>query len=339
MRTGIRAHPEALFAAMAFSAVLSLASATAFPATAQQQTLESITIIAPASPGGGWDQTARAMQEVLQQENIARTVQVQNISGAGGTIGLAQFVTQRKGDAKSLLVGGLVMVGAIQTNQSPVTLDQVTPIARLTGEYEVVVVPASSDVRTMDDLVQRLKADPRAVSWAGGSAGGTDHMLVGLIAQAAGVQPAQVNYIPYSGGGEALASLLGGHVSAGVSSYGEFAGQIAAGQLRALALSAPQRVAGIDVPTLVEQGINVELTNWRGVFAPPGLQDQSRQALAAAIDRMVKSESWQATLRQRDWIDLYQPPQEFAGFLAADRQRVETVLEDIGLVQATGQTR
>jgi putative tricarboxylic transport membrane protein len=287
----------------------------------------------PAAPGGGWDQTGRAMQNALQENDLASGIQVVNIPGAGGTIGLAQFVSSKEGQGNALLTGGLVMLGAILTNQSPVTLEQVTPIARLTGEYEAIVVPASSEIQTLDDLIAQFKEDPQSVSWGGGSAGGTDHMLVGLIAKAAGVDPSGINYVPFAGGGEALASILGGHVTAGVSGYQEFAGQIDTGDLRALAISSAERLEGVDIPTLKEQGIDVELTNWRAVFAPPGISDEDKQALGDAVGKMVESEAWQNTLKDRAWLDLYLPPDEFAQFLEQDRQQVETVLKDIGLVQ------
>src|SRR5215470_12412524 len=206
-------------------------------------------IMAPAAPGGGWDQTARSMQAALQDEKISDSVQVTNVPGAGGTIGLAQFVNQTSGDASQLIVGGYVMVGAILTNKSPVTLDQVTPIARLTGEFEALVVPAASDIKDMAGLVAKLKADPGSVSWGGGSAGGTDHILAGLIAKAAGVEGAKVNYIAHSGGGQALAAILGGQVTVGISGYGEFASQIQAGQLRIIGISSDSKVEGIDAPT------------------------------------------------------------------------------------------
>ncbi len=233
------------------------AGAVALPAMADY------TIIAPANPGGGWDQTARTMQTVMQEDGISPSVQVQNVPGAGGTIGLAQFASQNKGNPDALIVGGFVMVGAILTNNSPVSLKDVTPIARLTGEYEAVVVPAASPIQDMAGLIEALKADPGAVSWAGGSAGGTDHIAVGLIAKAAGVDPTKINYIAYSGGGEALAAILGNQVTAGVSSLGEFDAQVKAGTLRLLAVSSPERIEGADAPTLKEAGLDVELQNWR----------------------------------------------------------------------------
>ena len=280
-----------MLAAGAAALVASLVAAP--PATAQVQGLE---IVVPAAPGGGWDQTGRAMQSALQEDGLASGIQVVNIPGAGGTIGLAQFVSSKEGQGNALMTGGLVMLGAILTNQSPVTLDQVTPIARLTGEYEAIVVPASSDIQTLDDLIAKFKEDPQSVSWGGGSAGGTDHMLVGLIAKEVGVEPGGINYVPFSGGGEALASILGGHVTAGVSGYQEFAGQIETGDLRALAISSAERLEGIDIPTLKEQGVDVELTNWRAVFAPPGISDADKQALGDAVGQMVEGEAWQAIL-------------------------------------------
>jgi putative tricarboxylic transport membrane protein len=310
--------------------LVALACLAAGPALAA---MERVDILAPAGPGGGWDQTARAMQAALETSGIVGDVEVTNISGAGGTVGLAQFVSASEGDGSQMIVGGLVMVGAILTNNSPVTLDQVTPLARLTGEYEVIVVPAASAIGTMGDLVAQMKDDPGAVAFAGGSAGGTDHILVGLVAKAAGIDPSGVNYIPFSGGGEALAALLSNDVAAGVSGLGEFLGQIQAGELRALAISGPERLPGLDIPTLKEAGIDIELVNWRAVMAAPGLDDAEKAALAEAIDAMVKSEAWQTTLKDRGWMDLYLPPAEFAAFLAEDRAKVEQTLKDIGLVQ------
>jgi putative tricarboxylic transport membrane protein len=310
-----------------------LACGVALAAPAAQAQVKGLEIIAPASPGGGWDQTARAMQTALQEAGLASGVQVSNISGAGGTIGLAQFVTSKKRKGDALLVGGLVMEGAILTNQAPVTLADVTPLARLTGEYELIVVPADSPIQSMADLVQKLKADPGSVSWGGGSTGGTDHILAGLIAKAAGVDASQVNYIAHSGGGEALSSILGGHVTAGVSGYQEFAPQIAAGKLRGLAISAEARLPGVDIPTLKEQGLDVALVNWRGVFAPPQIRERDKKALAEAVEKMVQSPQWRDVLEKRGWLDMYQPAEAFAAFLAEDQAKVTSTLKDIGLAK------
>jgi putative tricarboxylic transport membrane protein len=313
---------------LATAVVLSAGLATASSALA----VDNLRIIAPASPGGGWDQTARAMQEVMQSEGIAKSATVENVSGAGGTIGLAQLADKEKGNPNVLMVNGLVMVGAILTNQSAVTLEQTTPIARLTGEYEVIVVPASSDIQTLGQLVEKLKADTGAVAWGGGSAGGTDHILAGLIAQAVGADATKVNYVPFSGGGEALAAIMGGHVTAGISGLGEWVGQIEAGELRALAISSPERLEGVDIPTLKEQGVDVELANWRAVVAAPGIDDAQRQALTGAVDAMAKSDGWKKVLADKGWMDLYMSGDAFAKYLADENARVSAILKTLGLV-------
>lgn len=288
-------------------------------------------IMAPAAPGGGWDQTARTMQTALQDEKIASSVQVANVPGAGGTIGLAQFVNQANGDPTSLIVGGYVMVGAILTNASPVTLDNVTPIARLTGEDEAIVVPAASDIKTVDDLVAKLKADPGAVSWAGGSAGGTDHIAAGLIAKAVGVDPTKINYIAYSGGGEALAAILGGQVTVGISGYGEFESQISAGALRLIATTGEKRRG--DAPTLKEAGVDVVLQNWRMVAAAPGLSAEQTAAVTADIKKMATSKTWQDALAAKGWVDTYLDGDAFRAQLAKDISATSEILKAIGLVK------
>ena len=305
-----------------------LAGALALPAVAADY-----TIMAPAAPGSGWDQTARALQQVMQAEGISGNVQVVNVPGAGGTIGIAQFASQQKGNPNALIVGGYVMVGAILTNQSPVTLADVTPIARLTGEYQAIVVPANSEVQNIGQLVEMLKADPGAVSWAGGSAGGTDHIGAGLIAKAAGVDPTKINYIAYSGGGEALAAILGGQVTVGISSYGEFQPQVAAGALRLLAVSSAERIEGADAPTLKESGLDVVLQNWRMIAAAPGLSDEQKAAVMADVEKLAKSAAWQETLKTKNWQDTYLAGAAFEEQLAKDIAATETILKDIGLVK------
>jgi putative tricarboxylic transport membrane protein len=305
-----------------------IASAFALPAQA-----EDYKIMAPAAPGGGWDQTARAMQVALQDGGISPSVQVTNVPGAGGTIGLAQFVNQTSGDPSQLIVGGYVMVGAILTSNSPVTLDQVTPIARLTGEYEAIVVPAASDIQDMRGLVEKLKADPGSVSWGGGSAGGTDHITAGLIAKAIGVDPTKVNYVAFSGGGEALAAILGNQVTVGISGYGEFASQIQAGQLRLIGISSDERVQGIDAPTFKEQGVDVSIQNWRMVAAAPGISPEQKAAVTADIEKMVNSPAWQKALTDKGWANTYLAGDAFSAQLKKDVDATAAILKDIGLVK------
>jgi putative tricarboxylic transport membrane protein len=240
---------------------LSILAWNASPASAEVKGLE---ILAPSSPGSGYDQLARAMQTTLQEEKLASAVQVENIAGGGGTVGLAKYVTTKK-RAPNVMIVGFALVGGILTTQSQVTLEQTAPLARLVGEQDVIVVPENSDIRTMADLVARMKENPGSVSWGGGSIGGVDHVLVGLIAKAAGVDPTKINFVVHAGGGEVLASALGGHVTTAVSGYNELSEQIRAGKLRALAVSGEERLPGLDAPTLRETGVDVALVNWRGL--------------------------------------------------------------------------
>jgi putative tricarboxylic transport membrane protein len=300
-------------------------------ATSSAFALDTLKIMVPANPGGGWDQTGRNLAQAMQKAGVVKSVQFDNKGGAGGTIGLAQFVNTAKGDGNAVMIGGMVMVGGIILNKSQVNLGMVTPLARLTGEYEVLVVPANSPIKSLKDLINKVKADPGSVSWGGGSAGGTDHILAGMIATAVGVDPAKVNYIPYAGGGEAQAAILGGHVTVGVSGYAEFAAQIKAGKFRALAISSEKKVAGVDVPTLRDQGVAVELANWRSVFAAPGINDAQKTELLAAIDNTVKSTAWKETLARMEWTDLYLPGDDFGKYVDSENKRIGDILAKLNL--------
>jgi putative tricarboxylic transport membrane protein len=287
--------------------------------------------MAPADPGGGWDSTARAMQPVLEEVGGVGA-EVYNVGGAGGTIGLAQFAEETSGDPHQLMVMGLVMVGGILTNESQVTLDDVTPIAALTSEQEAIVVPADSEYETLEQLVTDWIADPTSISWGGGSAGGTDHILVGLLAQAAGIDPSGINYVAHSGGGEAVNAILSGAVTAGVSGVSEFTDQVDAGEMRWLAVSGEASPEGIDAPTISESGYDVVLENWRGVMGAPDLGDADRDAVVSLITEMHDSDAWQEALEANGWGDFFLAGDEFGTYLEEEKTRVEGVLTDIGLV-------
>ncbi len=312
-------------------AAVGAAGALQFPwlRAAHAQALGTLKMMIPANPGGGWDQTGRNLAAAMQAAKVVQSVQFENKGGAAGTIGLAQFVNGSRGDPNAVLIGGMVMVGGIILNKSPVDLSMVTPIARLTSEYEVIVVPAASPHKTMADLVRAFKADPGKIAWGGGSAGGTDHILVGMVARAVGVDPAKINYVPFKGGGEAVAAIVGGHVTAGVSGLGEFAEQIKAGRMRALAVSSPERLEGI--PTLREQGIDVVLGNWRGIFGAPGITTAQRDALIAAVRAATESAAWKETLARLGWDAWFLAGDDFKKFIDDDVKRIGAIIESLGL--------
>src|SRR3954447_10715117 len=287
------------------------AGAFASPAFAQME----LKIIAPAAPGGGWDQTARSIQQALIAEKLVKSAQVINVAGAGGTVGLAQFVNGAKGDGNQLMVNGFVMVGAILLNKSPVSMSQITPIARITEETQVMVVPANSPIKDAKDLAEAVKKDVAKVTFAGGSAGGVDHIMAALFVGAVGADASKVNYIPFSGGGESLAAILGGKVTAGISGWGEYEGQIKAGKLRAVGVTSEKRLPGADVPTFKEQGVDLVLTNWRAVMAAPGITPAQQKTLSDAVTAMAKSSAWNGILKQKGWDDSYLSGDAFGVFL------------------------
>jgi len=310
---------------------LALAAGAALGGPAAAQAIDQLQLFVPAAPGGGWDQTARTIEAVLRANNQIKTAQVTNVPGAGGVVGLPQFLNQWRGRPNALMVGGMVMVGAIIANKAPVKLTATVPVARLTGEFMVVVVPAGSPFKTMADLAAALKADPAKVPVAGGSAGGTDHILLGMLGKALGVPANKLSNVAFAGGGPAQAALLGGHVAAGISGYGEFGEQVKAGKLRALAISADARQPGIEAPTLKEQGIDVELFNWRGVFAPPGVSGASRDAMIAMMQAMTGSPAWKAECEKRGWTSIPLFGDAYAKYLEAEVVRIEAILKDLGL--------
>nr|WP_297350833.1 tripartite tricarboxylate transporter substrate-binding protein [uncultured Caldimonas sp.] len=313
----------------ALAGVLGSMVALAAPAVHAQ---ESFKIMIGANPGGGYDQTGRGIGKAMQDAGVASSVTYENKGGAGGTIGLAQFVNASKGDPNALVVAGAVMVGAIVQNKPPVTLDNATPIARLLAEYNVFVVPADSPLKSMKDVVEQLKKDPASVKWGGGSKGSVDHVSVAMIAREAGVDVAKVNYVPFKGGGEATAAILGGHVTVGTSGYAELEEFIKTGKMRALGVTAPTRLRGSSVPTLVEQGINVTIGNWRGVYGAPGITPQQRQKLIDNVAKATKTKAWAEALAANNWTQALLTGDDFAKFVEEEHARLRALMVKVGMI-------
>ena len=308
----------------------SVAAVCAAPPPANAQAVPALNIFIPAAPGGGWDTTARSMELAMRADGIVKEFKLENVGGAGGAVGLPRFLG-RKGQGDTVMVAGMVMVGALIAANSPLKMTDATPLARLTVEYEVIVVPAGSPHQTLGDLIEAFKKEPGKVSWAGGSAGGTDHILAGMVAKAVGVDPKRVTYVAYAGGGPALAALLGNQVTAGVSGYSEFGEQIRAGKLRALAVSSASRLPGVDTPTLKEQGVDVVLGNWRGVFGAPAITADQQKVLLGLIERMVAGPTWKSELDKKGWTLSYLSGADYAKFIASETERIGTILAELDL--------
>ncbi len=292
---------------------------------------DTLNMFVPAAPGGGWDSTARAIERAAKASGLVGNMPFENVGGAGGMVGLPRFVNQRKGQANTLMVGGSVMIGAGIANKSPVTIKDVTPIARLTEEAGVIVVPASGKIKTWKELEAAIKANPKAVSVAGGSAGGTDHLILGMLIKALGKSPRDAAYVAFAGGGPANAAIIGNQVVAGISGYSEFEEQIKAGKMIPLAVSGKSRIAGVNVPTLTELGVNVSESNWRGVFAPPGITPAQREALIDFVTKVRNSAAWKQELETRKWADAFLTERPFERDLAGDIAEKEVLMKELGL--------
>ena len=285
----------------------------------------------PNAPGGGYDTTARAAAQVMEKEGITNTVQVFNLPGAGGTVGL-QRVVNEKGNGKLAMQMGLGVLGAAYTQKSKASLNDTTPIAKLIEEAGAIVVPKDSPYTDINQLVEAWKKDPKSLSVGGGSSpGGPDHLLPMQLAQAVGIDPKEVNFVSYDGGGDLLPALLGGKIAFGASGFGEFLDQVEAGEVRVLAISGAERVDAIDAPTLTESGIDLVFTNWRGVVAPPEISDADKAALVGALTTMHASPEWKDVLAKNGWTDAYLPADEFAPFLTEQTTAVEDTLKKLGL--------
>ena len=292
----------------------------------------NIKMMIPANPGGGWDTTGRALGKALQDSGVASSVTYENKGGAAGIIGLAQYANATKGDGNSLMVMGAVMLGGIITGKPPVSLDKVTPIARLTSEYNVFVVPANSPLKTMKDVVDQLKKDPGSVKWGGGSRGSTEHIAAAMLAREVGVDAAKINYVPFRGGGEAVAAILGGNVTVGGSGYSEFQQYIETGKMRPIAVTSGKRLKGINIPTMIEQGYNIEIGNWRGVYAPAGLTAAQRKGLTEMVLKATKSKSWAESLGKNNWTHAWMPIPEFDDFVDREFASLRATMVKSGMI-------
>ncbi len=307
-----------------------LAAVGCLPLSAQAAA--NLKMMIPANPGGGWDSTGRALGKALQDAGAAAAVSFENKGGAAGALGLAQFVNASKGDPNALMVMGAVMLGGIITGKPPVSLTQATPIARLTSEYNVFVLPSSSPFKTMKDVVEAMKKDPGSVKWGGGSRGSTEHIAAAMIAREVGVDAAKINYVPFRGGGEATAAILGGNVTVGGSGYSEFAQYIETGKMRAIAVTSATRLKGVNVPTLKEQGINVEIGNWRGVYGAPGISADQRKVLTDLVVAATKSKSWAESLAKNNWTPALLAGAAFEEFVDNEFASLRAVMVKSGMV-------
>lgn len=256
-------------------------------------------IVIPANAGGGWDQTGRALGASLSAAGVVDEIEYENKGGKGGTIGLAYYAEKYSADPNTFLMGGMVMVGAVALQKPAVDLTKIQPVARLTSDYLVLVVAGDSPVRTVAELGGRMRGGLKSVPIAGGSAGGVDHMFAGVFARGVGANPEDLAYLPFAGGAEVVAAVVSGKAVAGVSGYSEFAEHLASGKLRAIGISSKRAVYGI--PAIREQGVDVDMANWRGVFTGQNVPAPRIAEMVEGVRRAVAHDSWAKVMKQNRW--------------------------------------
>ena len=290
-----------------------------------------LRMLIPNSVGGGYDLTGRAAAKAMQDNELTGRFEITNVQGASGTVAMQRLLNEKGSDDVMMLMG-LGVVGAVYTNKSDATPLKMTPIARVVEEQEGILVPGDSPFKTLDDLVRAWKKDPGGLTVGGGStSGGPDHLFPMQLADTIGVDPNDVNYISYDGGGPLTTALLGSKIDVGMSGLGEFEGQIKDGKLRVLAVSGEERLDDIDAPTLTEAGVDLVFTNWRGVLAPPGISDAERDYFVELVTEMHETKEWQDALETNGWSDNFATGKEFEDFLAEQDARVADTLKELGL--------
>jgi putative tricarboxylic transport membrane protein len=310
--------------------LLATVAAVSLAAPAQ----EKIRIMGPAAPEAGFARTAKAIQRAMTASGVARDVEVYFAPGDGGLAGLTRFVKEARGDGTQLMVTGYTTIGSVLVNKSPVTFDDVTPIARLTAHVPFgFLVAAASPIENIQQLAAALKADPSKVAWVAGSVGGAGHTAVVMFAQMNQVDPARLNFTVLLGGGAHEAVLSGKATVALSTSYSAYEKEVKAGRLRLIGITSPQRRPDIDAPTLTEQGFPLVFENWRGVVAAPGITAVQRQVLADAVERMARSAAWKEILKENSWGDAYLGGAAFEEFLKSETARVERALRAAGMLK------
>jgi putative tricarboxylic transport membrane protein len=286
-------------------------------ALAANAKLPQLQIYVPGGVGGGWDQTGHALGDAALAGGLAQKVVYENKGGKGGTIGLADFVERFDKDPAALLVGGMVMVGAIAASQPKVTLAQVTPLARLTNDYLALVVPASSKLANLKALSAELQRGVGGVVFTGGSLGGVDHMLAGMMIRQMRLDTDRLRYEPATAAKESLALLDSGKAQVMISGYSELKADIEAKRVIALAVSSRRSLHGI--ASLSEQGLPIELANWRGVFCPAGISDVQKAALRDMVVSATETTSWQQAVTAKEWMGALLVGEQFKQALEVDQ--------------------
>lgn len=307
-----------------------MAAAPAFPDRPME-------IIAPAGPGGGFDLISRMTARALQEERLVSVpITVTNMPGGSGVVALAHVITRLRGNASTLIAVSPATSLQIVNKATQYSYKDVTPIASLIADFGVLVVRKDSTFNDFRTLIRVLRQDPGAVTVAGGSAPGSlDHIILAVAVKSGGVDPTKVRYLPFQGGGEAMAALLGGSASVLTTGASEVVAQLQSGQVRVLAVLSERRLTGVfaNSPTAIEQGFNVTFPIWRGFYAPPGIPDTAVRGWENLLVTMSRSRAWAKVLDETKWFPFVLTGDRFQRFLDDHNKTLESLLKELGFLR------
>ena len=286
--------------------------------------------VASSGVGGGYGTTAIAFADAMKAEGMLGDYTVSYKSGGSGTVGLGYFQDQ-KSRSDVAFINGFAMVAGVASTKSKLKLADNTQVSGLMREWEAIVVPASSKYRTINQLLDDIKLNPKAMPIAGGSKGTVDHVFMGLLVEKSGVKATDMNYVPYAGGGEVTTSVLSKQTVAGVSGTSEFATYVKAGKLRVLAVSSAKPLASIKGKTLIQQGVDMTFGNWRGFDVSGSMSPADRLNFIKVADITRAGNAWKATLKAKDWTNLDERGNDFKAFIADQTTSITKLLVSLGL--------
>ena len=315
-----------------------LMSVTAAMAAAQQQwsPQRNVELVVPNPPGGSNDKTARTVERIWSMNKvIPSTLSIVNRAGGGGSIAYT-YVSQRAGDPHYLVVAGPALLTNHITGASTLRHTDLTPVASLFNDYTAYVVNVDSPIKTGKDLADRLRKDPKSVTIGFSPLlGSYNHIAAGLLMKTIGGSARDLKVVAYKGSADAIPNLMGGHIDLITTAAGNVAGHVANGKLRVVAVSSAQRLPGAlaDVPTLREQGINVQFGAWRAIFAPKGLTPQQVAYWEGALRKATEVAEWKDDLQKNVWADAFMGSAAFSKELEQDYAEMKGVLVDLGLAK------
>jgi putative tricarboxylic transport membrane protein len=297
--------------------------------------IDSIHFLIPGGPGGGWDSTARGVGEALTKSGLVGSASFENMSGGGGGKAIAYLIKTARKQQRTLMVNSTPIIIRSLQKVFPQSFRDLTPVAGVIGDYAVLVVRKNSSLGTFGDLVKAYKANPNKIAIGGGSVtGGMDHLVAAMIMKGAGTDPTKIKYVPYDAGGKAMAGLLSGEVQVLSTGFSEAIDMARQDQVRFLCVTSKTRLADAkNIPTCIEAGAKgAEFVNWRGLFGPPGLSNDRKQAYVAVLKKMYKTPQWETVRARNGWINIFNADADFVKFLKTQESVIGNLMKELGFL-------